>query len=138
MNITISNLKVIDTAVNKRLKAMEPVFKESLTTEKNRIQERTQRGLGANLRKFKGYSESWAAVRKSKGLPTSYVDLTFTGDMFNAFKVSFSKGANAFRGVLNFGSEGWKVAKNERLGREFFQLRPSQIETIKTKLRQVS
>lgn len=138
MNITISNLKVIDAAVNKRLKAMEPVFKQALSVEKNRIQERTQRGLGANLRKFKPYSDEWAEVRESRGLQTNYVDLTFTGDMFNAFKISFSKKTNALRGVLNFGSEGWKVRRNERLGRQFFRLRGSQIETIKNKLRQVS
>lgn len=139
MDIKISGLENLNRALNARLRKLEPAFREGVTIEKERIQDRTQSGLGANNRKFRPYSERWAEVRASKGLPTSYVDLTFSGAMFNAFRISFSKKEGLLRGILNFGSEGWKVKRNQDdLGREFFRLTKSQIENIKTKLRQAS
>jgi hypothetical protein len=136
MDLKISNLDVINIAVGKRIGKLVPVFKQAVGVEKDRIQSRTQQGIGFDGKKFSKYSAKWKKARQAAGLQTAHVDLTYTGDMFRAFKLSFLKGEASITGVMSFGSESYKVEENEALGRGFFGLTDEQIEIIKTKLRQ--
>lgn len=137
MGITISGVGAIEKAVRARLTRMTPVFKEAVETEKERIISRTQSGVDVFGKRFIPYRPRWKKVRRSYGLQVDRVDLTFSGDMFRALKVSFSRDTRTITGTLSFGSESKKAIENELLGRGFFGLSDEQIEIIKNKLRQV-
>ena len=138
MGITISGVGAIEKAVRARLTRMTPVFKEAVETEKERIITRTQSGVDVFGKRFIPYRPRWKKVRRSYGLQVERVDLTFSGDMFRALKVSFSRDTRTITGTLSFGSESKKAIENELLGRGFFGLSDEQIEIIKNKLRQVT
>lgn len=138
MNLTITNLEAIDKAIKSRIDKMVPVFQNALGIEKARIQQRTQSGLDVDNKKFIKYQPRTIKERIRKELKVDPVDLTFSGAMFRAFKLTFSTAENAIIGTLGFGQEAYKVIGNARYDRIFFGLAKSQIETIKEKLRQVS
>lgn len=135
MNIKFENLQAIERAVKDRTEKMMPVFKDALGVEKERIVARTQSGLDLDGKKFIPYRPYTVKNRRKFKKQVAYVDLTFDGDMFRAFKVLFSEGESSVTGTLTFGAESWKVLKNEAYDRKFFGLSNEQIEIIKSKLR---
>jgi hypothetical protein len=137
MGITISGVGAIEKAVRARLTRMTPVFKEAVETEKERIISRTQSGVDINGGWFKPYSARWEKVRASYQLRVDRVDLTFSGDMFRALKVSFSRDTRTITATLSFGDESRKAIENEAMGRPFFGFSDEQVRIIKNKLRQV-
>ena len=141
MTIKVENLQAIERAVKQRLQNMKPVFQDALKVENERIKTRTQSGLNGDGQPFANnkYSKKWAKRRESKGLQTNYVDLTFSGAMFKAMKVSFDSNETSTTGVISFTgkSEAKKAIEHEMYGRYFFNLTDEQIEIIKNKLRNV-
>lgn len=139
--IKIENLQAIERAVKERTKKLKPAFQEALRLENERIKTRTQSGLNGDGQPFANnkYSKKWAKRREGKGLQTSYVDLTFSGAMFKAMKVSFNSNDTTTTGVISFigKSEAKKAIEHEMYGRYFFNLTDEQIEIIKNKLRNV-
>jgi hypothetical protein len=141
MTIKVENLQAIERAVKQRIQNMTPVFQDALKLENERIKTRTQSGLNGDGQPFANnkYSKKWAKRRENKGLQTNYVDLTFSGAMFNAMKVSFGSTETTTTGVISFTGkkEAKKAIENEMYGRYFFNLTEEQIEIIKNKLRNV-
>jgi hypothetical protein len=137
MAIKIENLGAIERAVGRRVERLKPAFTDAVSVEKERIKTRTQSGLDVSGKTFPRYSKKWAKVRKAEGLQTSYVDLTFSGDMFEALRVAFKSNATSITGVIAFAGskQAEKAMENEMLGRSFFGLSKEQIEIIKTKIR---
>lgn len=134
-SVEIINLEAVGRSVDERLKKLRPAFKEAFDQEKNRIQARTQSGKDVNNRTFKKYSEKRRKQREEAGKQVKYVDLTFTGDMFNAFQSTFAENETSITGTMSFGNETWKVIKNEGYGRKFFGLSKEQVNIIIDKVR---
>lgn len=139
MGLSISGLENIKKVVTERLNKMKPAFEEALEVEKERIQERTQSGYDVKGAQFRSYRPLTVKKRRAANKQVAHVDLTFEGDMFNAFKISFAQNSTAITGTMSFGKESWKVIKNQDVyGRQFFGLSKEQLEIIKSKIRQVS
>ena len=116
---------------------MERKLASSIKTEANQIKARTQSGIDVFGAPFKPYSLYWAIEREQRGLQSSYVDLTFTGDMFRAMKTRVQKLGNKIIGTIYFDSTDAqdKAYSNEKLGRYFFALNQKQAENIRNNLR---
>jgi hypothetical protein len=135
MNIKVENLEGIQRTIRSKVDQLKPVFKKALEVEKERIQSRTQSGLDVDGNTFDYYRPFTVKNRRKNKKQVNHVDLTFSGDMFRAFKARFSETEWTITGVLSFGDESWKVLKNEGYGRNFFGLSNEQVEIIKNKLR---
>jgi len=135
MNIKVENLEGIQRSIEARLQQMKPAFKEALDVEKERIKARTQSGLDVDGNTFKYYRPFTVKNRRKNKKQVNHVDLTFSGDMFRAFKALYSEDQWKITGVLTFGNESDKVLSNESYGRNFFGLSNEQVEIIKNKLR---
>jgi hypothetical protein len=151
--IKVENLQAIERAVKARLEKMEPEFSNAVEAEKNQIKARTQSGVDVNGKQFVAYSDkdgpqgAWKDIRKNNNKQTAYVDLTFSGDMFNAMRVVFRKDGFKFLATIFFSdSLEAKKAKGHQTGllgkirfepRKFFGLSQSQRESIVSKLRNV-
>ncbi len=154
MTIKIENLGVIERAVKARLEKMEPEFKSAVETEKEAIITRSKSGIDVAGKNFKAYSDNekwkgknWKDTRRAEGFQTAYVDLTYSGDMFNAMKVAFRKEGFKFLATIFFGDQKQsqkakghqtgQLGKNKFEPRKFFGLSQSQREAIVSKLRNV-
>lgn len=151
--IKIENLGVIQTAVKDRLEKMGTEFSGAVEAEKEQIKLRTQTGVDVNGKKFVAYSDkegpqgAWKDIRKSNSKQTAYVDLTFSGDMFNAMRAVFRKEGFKFLATIFFSDPlQAKKAKGHQTGllgkirfepRKFFGLSQSQRGAIVSKLRNV-
>jgi len=137
MKIEVLNLDSISKAYQKRADKMERKLASSIKTEANQIKARTQSGIDVFGAPFKPYSLYWAIEREQRGLQSSYVDLTFTGDMFRAMKTRVQKLGNKIIGTIYFDSTDAqdKAYSNEKLGRYFFALNQKQAENIRNNLR---
>lgn len=152
MKVTISNTEAFQKAVEQRLKAIEPVFKQAVETEKQRIVARTQQGQDMDGSKFRGYSTegkvyNWRDVRMAAKPPrqVNHVDLTFDGDMFRALKVVFRRDGFKFLATIFFnerkqarkatGHHTGKLGRVDFTPRKFFSLSSTQRETIASKIR---
>lgn len=136
MAIEISNLDIIIRKVKERADKYKPVLAAATKVEEGRVKQRTQQGIGLNA-SFLGYSESWAKVRQENNKQTSFVDLTFTGDMFGSLNTKVtSVGENvtvatvAFNGALN----NIKASANNK-SRPFFGFTNEQVQIILNKLK---
>lgn len=135
MTIKVENIGVIERAVKERLGKLRPAFKQAVGLERERIKTRTQSGLDVNGNPFRYYVPRTVIARQAEKKQVAHVDLTFHGDMFRALKANFSETEWTVKGVITFGSQSWKVLKNESYARKFFGLSNEQVEIIKTKLR---
>ena len=150
MRIEISNLGIIEQKVKSRIEHMWKAFQKAVEVEKEVIRSRTQQGVDVNGDTFEPYSptnpgRNWAAVRKRNNRQTSRVDLSFTGDMFRALKVSFRRDGFKFLATIFFNerkqSQKAKGHHTGQLGptkfepRRFFELSKRQRENIISKIR---
>lgn len=150
MRIEISNLGIIERKVKARMEPMWKAFQKAVETEKEVIRSRTQQGVDVNGETFEPYSpknpgRNWAAVRKRKGFQTSRVDLSFSGDMFKALKVSFRRDGFKFLATVFFNerkqSQKAKGHHTGQLGptkfepRKFFGFSKAQQDKIISKIR---
>ena len=151
--IKVENIQAIERAVNQRIDKMAIEFSSAVEAEKNQIKVRTQSGVDVNGKQFVAYSDkegpqgAWKDIRKTNNKQTAYVDLTFSGDMFNAMRVVFIKDGFKFLASIFFSdSLQAKKAKGHQTGllgkirfqpRKFFGLSNSQRESIVSKLRNV-
>lgn len=151
--IKVENIQAIERAVNQRIDKMAIEFSSAVEAEKNQIKVRTQSGVDVNGKQFVAYSDkegpqgAWKDIRKTNNKQTAYVDLTFSGDMFNAMRVVFRKDGFKFLASIFFSdSLQAKKAKGHQTGllgkirfqpRKFFGLSNSQRESIVSKLRNV-
>ena len=94
----------------------------------NRIQKRTSQGIDVNGQPFQGYTDAYAAFRKSKGRPVDKITLIFTGKM----RKSMQSGLRGQDGLIFFDSraESKKAAMNNRK-RAFFGLNKSDARAIR-------
>ena len=153
MTIKVENLQAIERAVNQRIDKMAVEFSSAVESEKNQIKVRTQSGVDVNGKQFVAYSDKegpqgvWKDVRNANNKQTAYVDLTFSGDMFNAMRVVFRRDGFKFLATIFFAdSLQSKKAKGHQTGllgkirfkpRKFFGLSQQQRESIVSKLRNV-
>lgn len=103
---------------------------------KSIIQLRTLQGIDAEYRGFKPYSQMWAKVRHSFGLPTSPVDLWFTGTMLDAMKV-VGGGEEAEIMFTDHDSGEIAMEHTEGIGvpqREFFAFSLEEVEEMAKQL----
>lgn len=150
MSIKISNLEIIEQKVLKRLEPIGGAFKRAIEAEKEGIRKRTQQGLDVEGRPFTPYSpkhpgKNWKAVREKTGFQTAFVDLTYSKDMFNAFKAVVKRDGFKFLATIFFDdAKQAQKAKGHHTGqlgnvkfkaRKFFGLSQSQQETIVSKIR---
>lgn len=103
---------------------------------RNRIQNRTFRGLDLQDRPFRPYSPIWAAVRKRKGLPTSRVTLRFRGTMYAAIQREIKSPVHARLSVRPWVGGGNptprdEVAESHQKGdRKWFGFSPSDKDAL--------
>lgn len=150
MSIKISNLEIIEQKVLKRLEPMGKAFRSAVETEKEGIRKRTQQGLDVDGRQFEPYSKkhpgkNWKSVREKTGFQTAFVDLTYSKDMFNAFKAVIKRDGFKFLATIFFDdAKQAQKAKGHHTGqlgnvkfkaRKFFGLSQTQRETIVSKIR---
>jgi hypothetical protein len=149
MSIEIRNLEIIERKIQKRLDAIEPAFQAAIEAERNVIEARTLTGIGVNGRPLKKYSTkhewNWRDVRRVNGFQIAYVDLKFTGDMFEALKTAFKRDGTKFLATIFFNDRKQaQKAKGHQTGqlgpttyepRRFFGLSKSQRGTIISKIR---
>ena len=84
-----------------------------------RIVERTREGVDINLQPFMPYGFIHAFVRNLGGLPTSHVDLWFTGDMLSNIKVQVESDTEATVGFTS-DKERKKAKKHQRGERSIY------------------
>jgi hypothetical protein len=152
MSIKVSNLEVIERLIAARVNSMGKAFEKSVETERNAIEARTLRGIDVDGRPFEPYSpknpgRNWKAYRERNGRQVAYVDLKFTGDMFEALKSVVKKSGFKFLATIFFDDRKQaQKAKGHHTGqlgpttfepRKFFGLSQSQREAIISKLRNV-
>lgn len=153
MSIKISNLEIIEQKVLKRLEPMGKAFRSAVEAEKEGIRKRTQQGLDVDGRQFEEYSpnqrtgRNWKDVRRTSEPPrqTAFVDLTYSKDMFNAFKAVIKRDGFKFLATIFFDdAKQAQKAKGHHTGqlgnvkfkaRKFFGLSQTQRETIVSKIR---
>lgn len=150
MSITITNLEAINRAVQERLKKMEPTFQSAVEVEKDAIITRSKSGIDVDGKNFKEYSpknpgRNWKQVREDTGFQTAYVDLSYSGDMFEAMKVAFRREGFKFLATIFFndrkqskkalGHQSGQLGKVKFEARKFFGLSKTQREAIASKLR---
>lgn len=126
------NLKPVELTINSitdLLANTKPVLTEVGAFAELLIKERTARGVDWRGIKFKNYNKFYAGKRKDKRLPTSHVDLFFTGHMMGAMKTKVN--GNTARVYFASKLESDKVLKhNVGAGvpeRHFFDLTPSNV-----------
>jgi len=149
MSIKVSNLEVIERLIAARVNSMGKAFEKSVETERNAIEARTLRGIDVDGRPFEKYSQrkewNWRDVRIKNEKQVAYVDLKFTGDMFEALKSVVKKSGFKFLATIFFDDRKQaQKAKGHHTGqlgpttfepRKFFGLSQSQREAIISKIR---
>lgn len=100
----------------------------------DRVQQRGERADGSKMvtsskEKIGAYSKPYAKQREKKGLQTSIIDQTYSGDMMGDF-VPAPEGANSyivgFRGQLSSDKADW----NERKFGKIFQLSERETKLV--------
>lgn len=92
----------------------------------DRVQQEGKKSDNSQIKSF--YSKGYEAKRKKNGLQTSFVDLTFTGDMINDFLPVFDGGdwVAGFVGQRNADKARWN---EERFG-TIFELSQNELKLI--------
>lgn len=84
-------------------------------------------GLAADGNKIGTYSAFWASVRQSRGRQSAYVDLQFTGELFEAIQPG-QRPEGATIEILNRANQD-KASENEaRFNKRIFELSESEQE----------
>ena len=114
VNYELAKLAEI-TDVNKILRK---VAFDSLDMVASRVQQQGENANGTKMEtksatKFGAYSEPFGQLRKSKGFQTSIIDFTFTGDLWEGWRV-FPLSQKSI-GVGFFGQEIEKARKLEKM-----------------------
>ncbi len=149
MNISVSNLEAIQRAVEKRINAIGGSLEQAVQVERDAIETRTKQGIDVNGSPFEKYSESkkwnWRDVRIKNEKQVAYVDLSFSGDMFEALKTVVKRSGFKFLATIFFddrkqaqkakGHHTGKLGRTTYEPRKFFALSQSQREAIISKIR---
>lgn len=106
----------------------EPDFWAGVALQaRRRIRTRTARDKSdVKGRPFKAYSDAYKEFRKSKGR-SIIPNLTFTGRMLGSIQ---AVGKRMKGQLLLSGEEGFKASANEDRGRKFFDLAPTDRDSI--------
>lgn len=134
MRIT-TNISQIITKNTKRLESLKDPDKttrilafDTVALVSDRVQQDGKKSDGTLIQS--GYSSNYSKRRSNKGLQTSFVDLTFTGDMFADF-LPVMVGKDWGAGFV--GKKSADVAEyNERRFGKIFTPTESELKTLRT------
>lgn len=123
------NLKKIAAVYDKRFK--DPVakaFNEALSDEVTKMRYDTSKGKDIDGKRFEGYAASTRRKRNDKGRNSSFVDLTWTGNMLRAMQYKVRQSGGFLEGTIYFfGGQADKARANllgGRVGKKNPAIRP--------------
>lgn len=149
MSVEITNLEVIERLVKKRLDDIPKVLESAVNAEARVMVQRTKEGKSIGGQPFIKYSTKskhpWRDVRIAAGKQVAKVDLTFSGDMFDALRVTITKDRFKILATVFFneqkqakkalGHQTGQLGRTTFTPRKFFGFYGKQRENIAFKIR---
>ena len=96
---------------------LEKKVEQSLKRAISNIRKRTKSGRDSSGHHFRRYTPGYAKFKASKGLPTSPVDLTFTGKMLNSLRGRMIRRPRSIAAEISVNDDERKVRGVQRLRR---------------------
>ena len=129
IKIDVKPIEITVNSITDLLDNTNPVLSEVGLFARSLILQKTARGVDWKGKKFKSYDPLSAKVRQKKELPTSSVDLFFTGQMINSIKVQTKSNTSRlyFASKAEVKKAGYHNAGDGVPMRHFFDLTPANV-----------